>query len=110
MCDNSCVENFSATSARPRENQRIIGKKVRTLGAVASRIHPVHGQIRDRKRLLASKNIKDRGLDFEPKVWMVLERLACGKGGVWSGEALCRNTRAYVTEAFGQIEYRAPDC
>ena len=110
MCDSSCVETFSATSARPRENQRIIGTKVRTLGAVASRIHPVHGQIRNRKRLLANKNIKDRGLDFEPKIWMVLERLACEKGGAWGEEALCRNTRAYVTEVFGQVEHRVPDC
>ena len=110
MCDNSCGENFSTTSARPRENQRIIGNKVRTLGAVASRIHPAHGQIRDRRRVLASKNIKDRGLDFEPKVWTVIERLACEKAGTWSEEALCRNTRAYVNEAFGQIHYQAPDC
>ncbi|MCJ1334492.1 hypothetical protein MMC10_011204 [Thelotrema lepadinum] len=109
MCDITCIEDPSTIAAhserfgRPSARQRMIGTKVRTMGAIATRTDQVHDPLLEGRRLLSWLQLEEKGLgDLEAKIWRVLERTACQ--GPWMEEGLCKNIQGFVEKALDSFE------
>lgn len=96
-----CVEDASALSAQ----ERLEGKRVVFKGSIVDEGSTIHPQMRDGKRLFATKvedELNDLGkLDTEKDIWRVMERVACV--GAFSEEETCNRTRTHLEKAFGEV-------
>ena len=114
MCDASCIEDparaeeHSERFGRPSGRQRMIGTKVRTMGAIASPGDMLHDALVEGRRLLSWKQLEEKGLGgFEGQVWRVLERTACQEESVWREEGVCKNIGGFVDKAIGAQDFVA---
>ena len=108
VCDATCVETSLDSKThqcgRPTHRQRMIGTKVRTMGAIATRGDQLYDALKEGKKLLSWKQLERMGLGgFETNIWKVLERNACG-GGAWTQEGLCHNVVEYIYKAIDKFE------
>ncbi|KAI4146543.1 MAG: hypothetical protein LQ340_005888 [Diploschistes diacapsis] len=106
MCDATCVEDRASAAAhserfgRPNARQRMIGDKVRTIGAIATRFDQFHDALLEGRRLLSWKQLEEKGLaGFEGMVWRVMERSACWERSPWREEGVCGNVGSFVAKA-----------
>ena len=104
MCDATCIEEPATAAAhserfgRPSARQRMIGTKVRTMGAIATLSDQVHDPLLEGRRLLSWLQLEEKGIaSLEGMIWRVMERTACQ--GPWREEGLCRNIHEYVAKA-----------
>ena len=109
MCDATCVEDPSRIAVhserfgRPSSRQRMIGTKVRTMGAIATHADQVHDPLLEGRRLLSWLQLEEKGLgNLEYMIWRVMERTACQ--GPWMEEGLCKNIQEYVEKALDSFE------
>ena len=107
LCDASCIETSTTEHTerfgRPSSRQRMIGKQVRTMGAIATRSDDLYQPLKDGQRLLSWKQLERMGVpQAEKNIWRVLERVACD--GPWHEEGLCMNAQGYVGKAIEHFE------
>ena len=61
---------------------------------------PVNTLLLEGKRIFATAQMHENGIDPEPLIWKTVEQSAC-RSAVWGNEQVCRQAREYMQKTFG---------
>ena len=70
-----------------------------SVSALENSQSPINSHLKEGKRIFATQQLKEAGLDPEPLIWRCMEHTACRS--VWGNMQLCRQTRDYMMKTFG---------
>jgi hypothetical protein len=59
----------------------------------------IHQHMLEGKRVFATTQLAEHGMDPEPSIWKVMERIACMS--VWGNPQLCGQVREHMKKTFG---------